>query len=276
MNDIKETLEQSKARTEKLVSEINQHIIYSWSEKEKLYVDAYFSFLRHKADLWIKPEKKAALRLQEQKIREYLAGLLGCGKETELSVMEEQIQSEASERLKELKWYKRQIAEANDQYVYHTSAVQDLSFLRASVKKENMYCNEVVDAVFGTTDFDQLILYLGRAVAGGMHVTENGHICIYPADPVAEVQGQELILKHPVYLYRTDIRYFEPVIDFRVRDGAAKLCFGYEWIAKRPAVPCEGEKIEKISFENWKKHKIYYSRGQSKGRKLIERLYHYE
>ena len=44
MNHIKETLEQSKARTATLVSGINQNIIQSWSEKEILYVDAYFAF----------------------------------------------------------------------------------------------------------------------------------------------------------------------------------------------------------------------------------------
>ena len=261
MNHIKEILEQSKARTATLVSGINQNIIQSWSEKEILYVDAYFAFLRYKADLLIKPKKKDVLHLQEQRIREYLMDLLNYRKKTELTVMMERLQLAASERLNELKRYKWQIARENYQYVYHTSAIKDLSFLKASKKKENMYCNEVVDAVFGTTDFDQLILYLGRAVAGGMHVIRNGQICVYPVNPVAGVQGQELILKYPVYLYRADIRYFEPVIDFRVRNRQAEFCFEHEWIARRPTVPCSGEKIEKISFEDWRKHKIYYSTG---------------
>lgn len=261
MNHIKETLEQSKARTTALVSGINQNLIPSWSEKEILYVDAYFAFLRYKADLLIQPKEKEVLYLQEERNREYLAALLGCRKETEFTVMIERLQLAVSERLNELKRYQWQIAGENGRYVYHTSAVKDLSFLKASERKETMYRNEVVDAVFGTTDFEQLILYLGRAAAGGMYVTGNGQICVYPVNPVAGIQGQELILKYPVYLYRADIRYFEPVIDFRVRDHQAKFCFEHEWIARRPAVPCEGEKIEKISFENWRKHKIYYSTG---------------
>lgn len=261
MEQVREALEQSKTRIAKLIFVINQEIIHSWSDREIMYVDAYFSFLRHQADLLIKPEKKSVLYQQERQIREYLSKLLGCSKKTELTAMMAQIRSDVSERLHELERYKIQIAGESCRYVYHTSAVKDLVYLNASKKKENMYNNEVVDAVFGTTDYDQLVLYLGRAVAGGMHVIQNGHICVYPIDPVKEVRGEEVILKQPVYLYWADIRYFEPVIDFRVQNHRVELCFEYEWIARRPYVPCKGKKIERISLEDWRKHKIYYSTG---------------
>ena len=160
-----------------------------------------------------------------------------------------------------LEQYKSQIVKESHRYVYHTSAVKDLVCLYASQKKENMYNNEVVDAVFGTTDYDQLVLYLGRAVAGGMHVIQNGRICVYPKNPTDRLCGEDVILKKPVYLYRVDIEYFEPVIDFRVQNNCAEFCFEYEWIARRPYVPCKGKKIESISLKDWRKHEIYYSTG---------------
>ena len=87
-------------------------------------------FLRYKADLLIKPKKKDVLHLQEQRIREYLMDLLNYRKKTELTVMMERLQLAASERLNELKRYKWQIARENYQYVYHTSAIKDLSFFK--------------------------------------------------------------------------------------------------------------------------------------------------
>lgn len=262
MRHIRESLEESKTRITELIFTINQEITHSWSAKEIMYVDAYFAFLRHQADILIKPEKKSVLYQQEQQIREYLSKLLGCDKNTEFIVMMKQIQAAVLERLHELEQYKSQIVkESSHRYVYHTSAVKDLVCLYASQKKENMYNNEVVDAVFGTTDYDQLVLYLGRAVAGGMHVIQNGRICVYPKNPTDRLCGEDVILKKPVYLYRVDIEYFEPVIDFRVQNNCAEFCFEYEWIARRPYVPCKGKKIESISLKDWRKHEIYYSTG---------------
>lgn len=261
MRHIRESLEESKTRITELIFTINQEITHSWSAKEIMYVDAYFAFLRHQADILIKPEKKSVLYQQEQQIREYLSKLLGCDKNTEFIVMMKQIQAAVLERLHELGQYKSQIVKESHRYVYHTSAVKDLVCLYASQKKENMYNNEVVDAVFGTTDYDQLVLYLGRAVAGGMHVIQNGRICVYPKNPTDRLCGEDVILKKPVYLYRVDIEYFEPVIDFRVQNNCAEFCFEYEWIARRPYVPCKGKKIESISLKDWRKHEIYYSTG---------------
>lgn len=136
MRHIRESLEESKTRITELIFTINQEITHSWSAKEIMYVDAYFAFLRHQADILIKPEKKSVLYQQEQQIREYLSKLLGCDKNTEFIVMMKQIQAAVLERLHELEQYKSQIVKESHRYVYHTSAVKDLVCLYASQKKK--------------------------------------------------------------------------------------------------------------------------------------------
>lgn len=240
---------------------MNYRINEVWSKQEREYIDACFAYERYLAELKIKPDRKETLIRIEDEATKYVRVLLGEDEKKTLDEMMKIVYARADANLKQIKQFKEELLRAMKPYAYHVNSISGLSELKASVQKENMYCNEVVDGVFSVSDYDQLILYIGRAVAGGMHVMKNGSICIYSRNPVQSVEEEIVVLKKDVYLYRVSLDEFEPVIDYVLNNGRAEIFFGHEWISRKNKVSCDGISLRAVSINDWTKHQFYYNTG---------------
>lgn len=154
----------------------------------------------------------------------------------------------------------------------HCSPVPDLSELRATVR-ENQYSNEIIKGIFASSDYDDTIHYMGRAVAGGM-IYKNG-ILVYPSNPFSDDQNTKtkLKLKKPIYLYSVNAKDFEPSITLELMHGTREdgssiffpdLRFDGEWTCKVPSINCEMEEIDDIPTSILKNCQIFYSTTKSK------------
>lgn len=265
---IKKQLEESESRIGSYVGEVNRQINNTWSPREILYMDAYYGWKRYKANLLIKPDRKSSLLSEERFLKEKLAGLPGMNCNQSVGEMMNDILYTIRDRIDDIKTFRNGIFEAAAPFVCHVSPQGGLQYLRASKNKENMYCNEAPDAVYGVTKYDELVLYIGRAIAESMHIFRDGS-CIYKKNPVKEVTEGKVILKRPVYLYCTDIDWFEPVTDFYAENGSCKFCFGHEWVSRNEMIPRSMEiKIVSVPAEDLEKHRLYCYTDESIEKKL--------
>lgn len=260
LHEIKNSLQEKKQTILQLLDDMNYRINEVWSKQEREYIDACFAYERYLAELKIKPDRKETLIRIEDEATKYVRVLLGEDEKT-LDEMMKIVYARADANLKQIKQFKEELLRAMKPYAYHVNSISGLSELKASVQKENMYCNEVVDGVFSVSDYDQLILYIGRAVAGGMHVMKNGNICIYSRNPVQSVEEEIVVLKKDIYLYRVSLDEFEPVIDYVLNNGRAEIFFGHEWISRKNKVSCDGISLRAVSINDWTKHQFYYNTG---------------
>ena len=173
LHEIKNSLQEKKQTILQLLDDMNYRINEVWSKQEREYIDACFAYERYLAELKIKPDRKETLIRIEDEATKYVRVLLGEDEKKTLDEMMKIVYARADANLKQIKQFKEELLRAMKPYAYHVNSISGLSELKASVQKENMYCNEVVDGVFSVSDYDQLILYIGRAVAGGMHVMKN-------------------------------------------------------------------------------------------------------
>ncbi|MFR6129446.1 MAG: hypothetical protein ACLUIU_02005 [Lachnospiraceae bacterium] len=261
LHEIKNSLQEKKQTILQLLDDMNYRINEVWSKQEREYIDACFAYERYLAELKIKPDRKETLIRIEDEATKYVRVLLGEDEKKTLDEMMKIVYARADANLKQIKQFKEELLRAMKPYAYHVNSISGLSELKASVQKENMYCNEVVDGVFSVSDYDQLILYIGRAVAGGMHVMKNGSICIYSRNPVQSVEEEIVVLKKDVYLYRVSLDEFEPVIDYVLNNGRAEIFFGHEWISRKNKVSCDGISLRAVSINDWTKHQFYYNTG---------------
>lgn len=261
LHEIKNSLQEKKQTILQLLGDMNYRINEVWSKQEREYIDACFAYERYLAELKIKPDRKETLIRIEDEATKYVRVLLGEDDKKTLDEMMKIVYARADANLKQIKQFKEELFRAMKPYAYHVNSISGLSELKASVQKENMYCNEVVDGVFSVSDYDQLILYIGRAVAGGMHVMKNGSICIYSRNPVQSVEEEIVVLKKDVYLYRVSLDEFEPVIDYVLNNGRAEIFFGHEWISRKNKVSCDGISLRAVSINDWTKHQFYYNTG---------------
>ena len=193
LHEIKNSLQEKKQTILQLLDDMNYRINEVWSKQEREYIDACFAYERYLAELKIKPDRKETLIRIEDEATKYVRVLLGEDEKKTLDEMMKIVYARADANLKQIKQFKEELLRAMKPYAYHVNSISGLSELKASVQKENMYCNEVVDGVFSVSDYDQLILYIGRAVAGGMHVMKNGSICIYSRNPVQSVDRKSVV-----------------------------------------------------------------------------------
>ena len=261
LHEIKNSLQEKKQTILQLLGDMNYRINEVWSKQEREYIDACFAYERYLAELKIKPDRKETLIRIEDEATKYVRVLLGEDEKKTLDEMMKIVYARADANLKQIKQFKEELLRAMKPYAYHVNSISGLSELKASVQKENMYCNEVVDGVFSVSDYDQLILYIGRAVAGGMHVMKNGSICIYSRNPVQSVEEEIVVLKKDVYLYRVSLDEFEPVIDYVLNNGRAEIFFEHEWISRKNKVSCDGISLRAVSINDWTKHQFYYNTG---------------
>lgn len=261
LHEIKNSLQEKKQTILQLLDDMNYRINEVWSKQEREYIDACFAYERYLAELKIKPDRKETLIRIEDEATKYVRVLLGEDEKKTLDEMMKIVYARADANLKQIKQFKEELLRAMKPYAYHVNSISGLSELKASVQKENMYCNEVVDGVFSVSDYDQLILYIGRAVAGGMHVMKNGNICIYSRNPVQSVEEEIVVFKKDIYLYRVSLDEFEPVIDYVLNNGRAEIFFGHEWISRKNKVSCDGISLRAVSINDWTKHQFYYNTG---------------
>lgn len=261
MYEIQSSLRGKNQRVLQLLNDMNCRINAVWTKREREYVDACFAYERYHAELKIKPDRKETLIRIEEEATKYVRALLGEGDKKTLDEMMKLVYALAITNLNEIKVFKEELLRAMQPYAYHVNSIGGLSELKASIQKENMYCNEVADGVFAVTDYDQLILYIGRAVAGGMHVLLNGEICIYSRNPVESIEKGVVVLKKDVCLYRVLLDEFEPVIDYVLNDGRAEILFDHEWISRKCRVPCSGTFLRTVPIGDWIKHRFYYNTG---------------
>lgn len=261
MNEIKYSLQEKNNVIMRLIDDMNYRVNKIWTQKERFYVDACFAYKHYKAELLIKPDRKDTIVRIEENTKRYIRTLLGENYEKTLDEMMEVVYLQAYTSLQEIKDFKKKLRSTMEPYGYHVSPISGLYELKASIKKENMYCNEVLDGVFAVTSYDQLILYMGRAVAGGMHVLQNGGICIYSKNPVEIIKKEKVVLKKDVNLYRVSLGEFEPVIDYILNDGRAEILFDHEWISRKDKVACNGITLSTIPLEDWIKHIFFYNTG---------------
>ena len=140
------------------------------------------------------PDRKETLIRIEDEATKYVRVLLGEDEKKTLDEMMKIVYARADANLKQIKQFKEELLRAMKPYAYHVNSISGLSELKASVQKENMYCNEVVDGVFSVSDYDQLILYIARPVAGGMHVMKKASICNYSRNPVHSLVYEIVVL----------------------------------------------------------------------------------
>lgn len=171
--------------------------------------------------------------------------------------------------------YKKELSSTYMKYspvLRHATNVGGLSELNASQNRENQYLNEIVNAVFASSGYNDMENYIGRANVGGMQVV--GDIVVYPKNPFEDKniikEDGNVKLKDKVYLYSMDVSKFEPVVDFRRdKDGNYKLDFDQEWISRNDSVECECEIIDGIPKEAFKQKQFFYKNEKIDVRTLI-------
>lgn len=171
--------------------------------------------------------------------------------------------------------YKKELSSTYMKYspvLRHATNVGGLSELNASQNRENQYLNEIVNAVFASSGYNDMENYIGRANVGGMQVV--GDIVVYPKNPFEDKnkikEDGNVKLKDKVYLYSMDVSKFEPVVDFRRdKDGNYKLDFDQEWISRNDSVECECEIIDGIPKEVFKQKHFFYKNEKIDVRTLI-------
>lgn len=156
--------------------------------------------------------------------------------------------------------YKKSIIDLYRQqvpFLWHVSAVPGIQKLNPSMQRENMYYNDLCDAVFATSSYDEVLLYLGRAWGEEMAIIDD--FCFYKKRPYYLWNDCAIQLRERAVVYYLDINGFLPVIDFIVTDkGKVSLKFGHEWICKRQVAVPVREEIKMIPTQDMLGYQLYY------------------
>ena len=171
------------------------------------------------------------------------------------------IEKECNPVLLYLNQYKQCLVElyrASISLIWHVSSVPDIQVLNPSNQKENIFCNEICNAVYTTSSFYDILLYIGRCSGYRMDVIDN--MCFYQNIPYKEWNSDKIILKNKAVVYSLDIQDFEPVIDV-VRSNT-KIClkFEHEWIHRGSIKVRQSEYVLGIPTSDVKQYHMFYGR----------------
>ena len=111
-----------------------------------------------------------------------------------------------------IKEYKEDLSSTYMKYspvLRHATNIEGLSKLNASHNRENQYLNEVVNAVFASSGYNDLENYIGRSNVGGMQVV--GNIVVYPNNPLSLKQKIAKLLQKSDLLM--NIPFLEKFVD---------------------------------------------------------------
>ena len=104
--------------------------------------------------------------------------------------------------------------------------------INPSKNLENQPQNEIMTGVFVTSSYDDMNLYMARAIAGGM--IANREKVQYPKNPFVSIDDQitrdRIQLLKPIYAYALDANGFEPQVHFAPTKNGFMLLFGNEWV----------------------------------------------
>ena len=224
-----------------LITERYNSIINTLPKKTLLYTKLYYNILRINAQYSLHKNPIIYCK-QINNLCERAAGFISF-EEKRLSEIDAYQQSKPAINL--ICEYKRSIKEVYGRIIkllWHVSPEGDIHILRPSIKRLNIYKNECLNAVFSTSGYFDILLYIGRAAAGEM-IELRHNVCIYNSDPFIRSDIPNFIgIKNPVYLYSTDISTFEPVVDIEVSFSGqlviASLKFSHEWVSTK-SVSCK-------------------------------------
>lgn len=142
-------------------------------------------------------------------------------------------------------------------YLWHITVKQDIIRLNPSRQRENMYYNDICDAVFATSSYEEVLLYMGRVFGDEMMVMDN--YCFYKKNPYDAWNDCRIQLKGQAAVCYLDVNGFFPVIDFVMTDyGTAHLKFGHEWIHKGEVQVLIKEKIKTIPARDIRRYNVFY------------------
>ena len=133
-----------------------------------------------------------------------------------------------------------------------------LDHLDATVNRENQYYNEIINGIFATSDYNDLVAYSLRAVCEPKGMIARGNEIHYPDNPVVEIDDPEsVMLKRPISVYSSDAKQYEPVIDFRLENGVPKIIYDSEWVAKVDKIDVKEEMLGRIPREFFKERRVF-------------------
>ncbi len=142
-------------------------------------------------------------------------------------------------------------------FLWHVSAVPNIKVLNSSSQRENMYYNDICGAVFAVSSYDEILLYLGRALGDEMSVIDD--FCFYKKRPYYSWDSCTIQLKEPAAVYYLDIDGFLPVIDFvMTNSGKASLKFDHEWIHKGDVPVSIVEEVKTIPAGDMLMYHLFY------------------
>jgi hypothetical protein len=195
----------------------------------------------------------------------HLSDLLLCNHTENEQIIIDAAENKASPVLSVIEEYRHAISQTYQKFnreLRHVSPTKGLRAINSSKARLNNFVNEIVDAVFAASSYKSIVLYIGRAVAGWMHVMDKGNVCIYPKNPYNfrnEQQNNDWVqLLHEVCVYTMKADAFEAVIDFREEENKYGLHFAHEWISRNNIVACECEYIKQIPKKFLLECKIFF------------------
>ncbi len=139
--------------------------------------------------------------------------------------------------------------------LWHVSPVPGLKEIRASKRRRDAYMNRLETAVFASSVYADILLFLARGAAGAVYVLGE-RVCIFPEDPFTGGDGR---LKRRVFLYRLPAEGFVPTIDYRYTEQSSRyeLAFSGEWVRRSPSVRCEGRPVGRLPADFWEYYEAW-------------------
>lgn len=154
---------------------------------------------------------------------------------TEIEELMDRVTEEAAEAAEILNCFQKELkaySQSATGYLYHVTALENLTAVASSRQCLNMYHTSSDNAVFATSSRLHMLLYAGRALAEDMQTLSSQRICIYKNNPFQYETEDLWYLRHPVRICMLNYDDFIPVVDFiETSPGNFRICFEYEWTA---------------------------------------------
>ena len=141
------------------------------------------------------------------------------------------------------------------------------------VVKENLYMNTIVDGIYASSAYENMMASMCKYVTGGV-VNKDG-ILLYPTNPfsINQTGKTKIQLKSPMYIYSVSAYDFTPSVCLELIHGSRQdgsdiyfpdLRFDDEWISKEKKLECDCEEIDYIPTSLLKTYQVIYNKGKAK------------
>lgn len=230
--ECKEILIEVDRRLDNITKNVTDIINWEYSSQTQHQVADYYEFL--------KTNSKIVLGYIEEKRR----------------IPKPELSEESQRLLRFLEEYKDSLYRtytSHVPYLWHISDRLHLDKICASKGCRDAYHNQVVDAVFASSDYSGNLLFVARCAAGGAFILQ-GCICIFPKNPL----DGNLKLRKPVSVYCLSSVGFEPTIDYRKQNGKYEVAFSKEWILRNSSVEGKETVLTELPRDFLRFYQIYY------------------